>query len=359
LCDRLDDDSIDGTVLLGRSIFHTKDNTGINNEITHIGSINDNAVIKYERTEEEYISEEARGSIGNEYLKTDTNNTQTIICNNEINHEIKEESIEEENKDIKMNINEKYAQPNNRMPSEISINHTANNTNMIHIKQENIKGESLEDRVKTLANTAMSILIKVEKEAFENNIKDEMQSRELVTLLKTDECVEGERLSRYNDCSAHCKNCLTQPKDHIRSNSKKKRNRSRSQHLKTDKSPAAQSNSQDTPMQSNDNEQKETEYKVQKELDFPPVLKSMLLRHTNNLPTQHSDTNKPGRKSYVKYSNKDKIDFFDLANKIGYKKAASNMKISWSTAKAWVKKDEFLKQFKNSYVRVLECNFSM
>jgi hypothetical protein len=81
------------------------------------------------------------------------------------------------------------------------------------------------------------------------------------------------------------------------------------------------------------------------------------MTHTNNLHIRSSEGSRIVRKSYVKYSNKNKIDFFDMANKVGYKKAAMNMRISWSTAKAWVKKDEFFKQFKNSYVHVLESNF--
>lgn len=99
-------------------------------------------------------------------------------------------------------------------------------------------------------------------------------------------------------------------------------------------------------------------------VEFPPRLSSALLFHISRRParargakagSQSSAGAKSGRKSYMKYSNSDKINFFKLASKVGHKKAAADMNISWSTAKAWVKKDDYLKQFNNSYARTLEC----
>lgn len=62
-----------------------------------------------------------------------------------------------------------------------------------------------------------------------------------------------------------------------------------------------------------------------------------------------------GKRKYKSYSNDDKISFLKMAEKIGKKQAAFFMKISWSTAKTWIKKDENLKQTKNTYTQQLLC----
>ena len=57
------------------------------------------------------------------------------------------------------------------------------------------------------------------------------------------------------------------------------------------------------------------------------------------------------KRKYKSYSNKDKIEFLQLAAEIGRKKAAHNKRISWSTAKTWLKKDEKIRQTeKHGYV---------
>eukprot|EP01022_Parablepharisma_sp_SALTPOND_P035452 TRINITY_DN9541_c0_g1_i1.p2 TRINITY_DN9541_c0_g1~~TRINITY_DN9541_c0_g1_i1.p2 ORF type:complete len:280 (+),score=33.11 TRINITY_DN9541_c0_g1_i1:87-926(+) len=62
-----------------------------------------------------------------------------------------------------------------------------------------------------------------------------------------------------------------------------------------------------------------------------------------------------GNRRYKTYTNKDKILFLDLAAKIGNKRAAAALNISWSTAKSWVKKDESLKMSQKTYVQQLIC----
>lgn len=63
------------------------------------------------------------------------------------------------------------------------------------------------------------------------------------------------------------------------------------------------------------------------------------------------------KRKYKSYSNDDKISFLKIAEKVGKKKAAVMMKISWSTAKTWIKKDENLKQMQNTYTQQLLCKF--
>jgi hypothetical protein len=65
--------------------------------------------------------------------------------------------------------------------------------------------------------------------------------------------------------------------------------------------------------------------------------------------------NKSNRK-YHSYTNADKIEFLSLSEGIGSKQAAQRMKISWSTAKSWVKKDMTLREEKTTYAEVLKCN---
>lgn len=71
-------------------------------------------------------------------------------------------------------------------------------------------------------------------------------------------------------------------------------------------------------------------------------------------PIKPKQTGNKLRKSYVAYTNKEKIEFLLLANEIGCKKAAMQRKICWSTAKAWLKKDEALHHVNKSYVKILE-----
>lgn len=62
------------------------------------------------------------------------------------------------------------------------------------------------------------------------------------------------------------------------------------------------------------------------------------------------------RRSYQAYSNERKIEFLTLSQQIGAKRAAEQMKIIWTTAKAWIKRDESLKKSHNSsYADILKC----
>ena len=63
------------------------------------------------------------------------------------------------------------------------------------------------------------------------------------------------------------------------------------------------------------------------------------------------------RRVYKSYTNKEKITYLDLAEKKGYKRAAQILKISWSTAKAWIKKYENFKMNNDSYITYLICKY--
>jgi len=76
---------------------------------------------------------------------------------------------------------------------------------------------------------------------------------------------------------------------------------------------------------------------------------------TKNNPS--AEYKKKSRKSYIAYTNAEKIDFLLLAAKVGAKKAAIQMRICWSTAKAWLKKEEALQQINQSYITVLQGIF--
>ena len=60
------------------------------------------------------------------------------------------------------------------------------------------------------------------------------------------------------------------------------------------------------------------------------------------------------KREYKTYTNKKKIEFFEVASKVGNKKAAHRLKISWSTVKSWVKKDTILRRDHRSYVDILK-----
>ena len=62
---------------------------------------------------------------------------------------------------------------------------------------------------------------------------------------------------------------------------------------------------------------------------------------------------KDGKRVYKSYCNDDKISYLKLAKRVGYKKAALAMAVSWSTAKTWVKKDEALRRKKSSLTQQL------
>ncbi len=59
------------------------------------------------------------------------------------------------------------------------------------------------------------------------------------------------------------------------------------------------------------------------------------------------------KREYRTYTNKRKIEFFELAEHVGNKRAAQKLKISWSTVKSWIKKDAILRQDQRSYVEIL------
>ena len=70
-------------------------------------------------------------------------------------------------------------------------------------------------------------------------------------------------------------------------------------------------------------------------------------------PQENVKKNDHQIKKYKSYSNSEKIQFLNLINDIGTKKAAKKMNISWSTAKSWISKAEMFKNNNRSYQEIL------